>query len=88
MQAIIAALVGEVVKNARGEIKKKTKGLLTSATTQAATVGSAAGLYELVPKALDADAQAIGLVVLIVVAWLRTWYGRWRAGNMGKAPGK
>ena len=55
------------------------KMLVVSKTMQGAGAVSAAALVELLPKALDGDAQAVGLLVLTVVGYARAAYGRWVA---------
>lgn len=82
---ILTALIGEAVK--QGKTTVKTKGVLTSLTTQSASVGGLAGLYAVDWNAvLNKDPAAIGTIVLIVFAWIGTVIGRWRAGvKLGKA---
>lgn len=84
METLISFLVGQAVK--QGKQYVKTKGLLTSATTQAATVGTAVGMAAADwPLVFQGDPMQIGIVVLLVLTWARAVWGRWRAGNMGKA---
>lgn len=72
MGAILLALLK---KKAAGEVL----GLLVSKTAGGATTAAVAGLWAVLPRALEKDPEAIGQVALILFGWLMALIGRLKA---------
>lgn len=66
MNAIITSLVGVAVQ----------EGMRISKTKVAANIGGLGGIWALIPRVLEKDPEAIGNLILIIVAWGFTLWGR------------
>lgn len=72
MGAIIAGLIKQKVAG-------KIMGLLASKTQWGASSVAGASIWASLPKALEGDPEAIGIVAITVFGWLYALYGRLKA---------
>ena len=73
MTAIVTSLIGAVVQEAGDRFR-------ISKTKIAANIGGVNGFFVLLPGVMAKDPTAIGQMVLLILAWLGTLWGR---GNKG-----
>ena len=74
MSALITGLIGAVVQESAQDVFRFSK------TKVAANIGGLNGFFVLLPGVLEKDPQAIGQMMLLIVAWIGTLWGR---GNKG-----
>jgi len=72
MGAIIAGLIKQ-------KIAGKLAGLLVSKTQWGASSIAGASIWQSLPKALEGDPEAIGIVAITVFGWLTALWGRLKA---------
>ena len=74
MSALVTGLIGAVVQESARDVFRFSK------TKIFANVAGSGSLYSWIPGALQGDAESIGMLVLALVAWIGTLWGR---GNKG-----
>lgn len=74
---ILSAILTTAAQDAAGKMTKTR----ISKTKAATHIGTGAGVYVLLPLAINGDETAIGALVVMGLSWLAALYGRWKADH-------
>jgi len=76
---MLQAILGAVLTTAAKDMTGKVDGTRISKTKLGANLAGGAAVWAMLPGALEGDALAIGQLVLWLIGWATTLYGRWQA---------